>query len=74
MGKLANLAAADRAVRNAPLKTRENAIEADAKSAKRYTLYNLPDEWAEAIRGEGMKVATYARVAILEKLRRDGRL
>ncbi|MDR2034388.1 MAG: hypothetical protein LBP89_07130 [Helicobacteraceae bacterium] len=43
-----------------------------APQSRNYTLYNLPNEWARLIAADGMKVATYAKIAIVEKVRRDG--
>jgi hypothetical protein len=74
---LLQIAGTDKALRGAALQTKEGAAKSRQKNApqkRNYTLYNLPDEWVRLITADGMKIATYARVAILEKLRRDGRI
>jgi hypothetical protein len=74
---LLQIAGTDKALRGAALKTKDEAAKGrqkNAPQARNYTLYNLPDEWIRLISADGMKIATYARVAILEKLRRDGRI
>lgn len=53
-----------------PLKHNEKAFT--AKVIKSINVYNVPEKWIEAIEKHAAKFSPYAKIAIEEKLKRDG--
>ncbi len=56
----------DKVVAQASLKSKKE------KAFKNIMIYNVPVEWSEAIKSQGISFSTYAKLAIQEKLKRDG--
>ena len=52
-------------VNKAPLKTKE-------KTGKNIIIYNIPIDWVETIKENGISFSSYAKMAIMEKMKRDG--
>ncbi len=42
------------------------------KSVKNILIYNVPTEWTEKLKENGISFSSYAKMAILEKMRKDG--
>jgi len=42
------------------------------KKKKNILVYNVPKEWSEILKDHGISFSTYAKLAIQEKLKRDG--
>ena len=55
----------DSAVKNAPLQTKE-------KTGKNIMIYNVPIYLVETIKENGISFSSYAKMAIIEKMKRDG--
>lgn len=53
------------AVKNAPLQTKE-------KTGKNIMIYNVPIYLVETIKENGISFSSYAKMAIIEKMKRDG--
>jgi hypothetical protein len=70
VGKLKEIANIDDALRGAALKAQDDKEQ----ERKNYWVYNIPMEWVKAIKKKGVGVSTFAKIAIHEKLSRDGGL
>lgn len=46
--------------------------EKSSGGTKRVTLYDVPDEWQINVKKMGVTFNAYAKMAIVEKLKRDG--
>ena len=44
------------------------------KLSKNILVYNVPIEWTEILKENGISFSSYAKVAILEKMKKDGLL
>jgi len=44
------------------------------KSSKNILVYNVPIEWTELLKENGISFSSYAKMAILEKMKKDGLL
>lgn len=44
------------------------------KSSKNILVYNVPVEWTELLKENGISFSSYAKMAILEKMKKDGLL
>ncbi len=44
------------------------------KSSKNILVYNVPVEWTEILKENGISFSSYAKMAILEKMKKDGLL
>lgn len=55
-----------------PLKHNEKAFKDDC--FKSVNLYNVPKKWVKAIKGKGYTFVGFAKIAIEEKLKREGLL
>jgi len=42
------------------------------KSLKNILVYNVPVEWTELLKENGMSFSSYAKIAVLEKMKKDG--
>ena len=42
------------------------------KSVKNILIYNVPVEWTEILKENGIPFSSYAKMAILEKMKKDG--
>jgi len=42
------------------------------KQTKNILIYNVPLEWTEIIKRNGMSFSSYAKMAVLEKMKKDG--
>lgn len=42
------------------------------KNVKNILIYNVPVEWTEKLKENGISFSSYAKMAILEKMRKDG--
>ena len=42
------------------------------KSLKNILVYNVPVEWTELLKENGISFSSYAKIAILEKMKKDG--
>jgi len=58
----------DKVVSQASLKNR------DETQKKNIVIYNVPKEWSEILKAQGISFSAYAKLAIQEKMRRDGLL
>ncbi|MDR2034090.1 MAG: hypothetical protein LBP89_05605 [Helicobacteraceae bacterium] len=70
--KLSEIAETDEALKGAALKAA--TAEPQEEKYKSYTVYRIPESWVKAIKSDGLQVATFARLAIIEKLRREGKI
>jgi len=44
------------------------------KETKNILIYNVPKEWSDILKTNGIAFSTYAKMAILEKMKKDGLL
>jgi len=44
------------------------------KKEKNILVYNVPIEWVEILKNSGFSFSSYAKMAIMEKMKRDGLL
>ena len=44
------------------------------KLSKNILVYNVPIEWTEILKENGISFSSYAKIAILEKMKKDGLL
>jgi len=44
------------------------------KKGKNILVYNVPVEWSEILKEHGFSFSAYAKMAIIEKMKRDGLL
>ncbi len=42
------------------------------RATKNILIYNVPVEWTEKLKESGISFSSYAKMAILEKMRKDG--
>jgi len=42
------------------------------KENKNILIYNVPSEWSQILKENGMSFSGYAKMAILEKMKKDG--
>jgi len=42
------------------------------KSLKNILVYNVPVEWTELLKENGISFSSYAKIAVLEKMKKDG--
>jgi hypothetical protein len=56
----------DKVVKKASLKSKKD------KSAKNILIYNVPVEWTEILKEKGIPFSSYAKMAVLEKMKKDG--
>jgi len=56
----------DKAVSKASLKNNQE------KQAKNIVVYNVPMEWSNLLKENGISFSGYAKLAILEKMKKDG--
>ncbi len=42
------------------------------KNVKNILIYNVPIEWTEKLKENGISFSSYAKMAILEKMKKDG--
>lgn len=42
-----------------------------SKSSKNILVYNVPVEWTEILKENGISFSSYAKIAILEKMKKD---
>jgi hypothetical protein len=69
MGKLDNLEKKLKKVTDkASLKSNKE------KETKNILIYNVPVEWTEILKENGISFSSYAKMAILEKMKKDGLL
>jgi hypothetical protein len=69
MGKLDNLEKKLKKVTDkASLKSNKE------KETKNILIYNVPIEWTEILKENGISFSSYAKMAILEKMKKDGLL
>jgi hypothetical protein len=73
MGKLDNIESKFDIIDNAPLKNKE-IDNKEKKITKNILIYNVPVEWTEILKENGMSFSSYAKIAIFEKMKRDGLL
>ncbi|WP_187648744.1 hypothetical protein [Nitrosophilus labii] len=67
MGKFDNLEnKLDKVVNKASLKSKND------KNTKNILIYNVPVEWTEILKENGISFSSYAKMAILEKMKKDG--
>ena len=59
------------AVKNAQLQTKEKTDE-NEKTSKNIMIYNVPIYLVETIKENGISFSSYAKMAIIEKMKRDG--
>lgn len=52
----------------------ENKQEDATDLVKAINVYNIPREWIDLIKGEGFSFTLYAKIAIKEKMKREGLL
>jgi len=50
----------------APLTSKED------KEQKNILIYNVPAKWSEILKENGISFSSYAKIAILEKMKKDG--
>ena len=48
--------------------------ENDKKETKNILVYNVPKEWIDILKANGMSFSSYAKMAIIEKMKKDGLL
>ena len=65
MSRLNNLDNKLKAVNAAPLKN-------NTKTNKNIMVYNVPTEWIDILKENGVSFSGYAKMAVLEKMKRDG--
>jgi len=46
--------------------------ENDKKETKNILVYNVPKEWIDILKANGMSFSSYAKMAIIEKMKKDG--
>ena len=46
--------------------------ENDKKETKNIIVYNVPKEWIDILKANGMAFSSYAKMAIFEKMKKDG--
>ncbi len=56
----------EKVVSKASLKSKKS------RDLKNIMVYNVPKEWSEILKNSGISFSTYAKMAIQEKLKRDG--
>lgn len=56
----------DKVVKKASLHNKQERV------SKNVLIYNIPIEWSEILKEKGIPFSTYAKMAIAEKLKRDG--
>ncbi|MCF6173805.1 MAG: hypothetical protein L3J44_08515 [Campylobacteraceae bacterium] len=67
MGKFDNLEnKLDYVVKKASLKSKKS------KETKNILIYNIPVEWTDILKESGFSFSSYAKIAILEKMKKDG--
>jgi len=67
MGKLDNLEnKLNKVVKKASLKNNSE------KKTKNILIYNIPAEWTEILKENGISFSSYAKMAVIEKMKRDG--
>ena len=54
-----------KAIKSAPL-------QSGNKETKNMLIYNIPKEWSEILKAHGLAFSTYAKMAIFEKMKKDG--
>jgi hypothetical protein len=42
------------------------------RKTKNILIYNVPSEWIEILKDNGFSFSSYAKMAILEKMKKDG--
>jgi len=51
---------------------RASLKENDKKETKNILVYKIPKEWVDILKENGMSFSSYAKMAILEKMKKDG--
>ena len=46
--------------------------ENDKKETKNILVYNVPKEWVDILKAKGISFSSYAKIAIIEKMKKDG--
>ena len=46
--------------------------ENDKKETKNILVYNIPKEWIDILKVNGISFSSYAKMAIIEKMKKDG--
>ena len=67
MKKLDKISKVQSAIKKAPLKTSD-------KTTKNIVIYNIPVSWVETIKENGFSFSSYAKMAVMEKMKKDGLL
>jgi len=65
MKKLDKISKVQSAIKKAPLKTSD-------KANKNIVIYNIPVSWVETIKENGFSFSSYAKMAVMEKMKKDG--
>jgi len=67
MKKLDKISKVQSVIKKAPLKTFD-------KTTKNIVIYNIPVSWIETIKENGFSFSSYAKMAVMEKMKKDGLL
>lgn len=67
MKKLDKISKVQSTINKAPLKTSN-------QETKNIVIYNVPAEWIEIIKNNGFSFSSYAKMAVIEKMKKDGLL
>jgi len=65
MKKLDKISKIQSAIKKAPLKTSD-------RTTKNIVIYNIPVSWVETIKESGFSFSSYAKMAVMEKMKKDG--
>ena len=66
MGKFDNIDKYSKAIKGASLKSNSQ------KETKNILIYNVPSEWVKILKENGFSFSSYAKMAIFDKMKKDG--